>query len=48
MLLARWLGIEIATPPSQAADLVGRLDLSAVPREPIVWDLDSAALPIHR
>ncbi|HLL91224.1 MAG TPA: tRNA glutamyl-Q(34) synthetase GluQRS [Tepidisphaeraceae bacterium] len=36
-LLARWCGIE-GTPPARAGDLIGRLDLSGLPRTPIVFD----------
>lgn len=35
-LLAGWLGIETASPPARAADLLGKLQLPAIPRSPIV------------
>jgi glutamyl-tRNA synthetase len=46
-LLAGWLGIETDTLPNTAADLIGRLDLSAIPRQPIVCDLETAATLTH-
>ena len=36
-LLARWSGMTITEQPATAADLVDRFDVSAVPREPIVF-----------
>jgi glutamyl-tRNA synthetase len=39
-LLARWCGIEPATPISTAGDLVGQFDLSRLPRQNIALTAD--------
>ena len=42
-MLARWLGIEDVGDEVHARELIGRFDLSRVPREPIVFDVSTEA-----
>jgi glutamyl-tRNA synthetase len=45
-LLARWLGIESSN-PQKAADLLGRFDLTRVPRAPIIADEHTEHFLLH-